>query len=108
MHRNARVDVVIAESEPAEPTLKVPVTPEHVDVAPDPRRRIVLVSRTKDRGAEDAAALGIEPVAIVTPRTPHAARGITADEIIWADDITAEERETLTPHITPTIIATEG
>ncbi|MEX8031694.1 hypothetical protein AB6V29_01515 [Microbacterium sp. 20-116] len=79
---------------------------ETVDVAPDAGRRIVIVARTKVLGAELAEARKVTPVAIVTPRSPHAARGIWADDIVWADDLTTEERASLEPHLLPLLATT--
>lgn len=46
-----------------------------------PGARIVIVSLTKQAGRDRAAALGITSTAIVTPRSPHAARGFIADKV---------------------------
>lgn len=46
-----------------------------------PDARIIIVAPTKQAGRDRAAALGITPTAIVTPRSPHAAHGITADKV---------------------------
>jgi hypothetical protein len=70
-------------------------------VAPNASSRIVIVARTKVLGAELAEARRITPVAIVTPRTPQAAYGISADDIVWADDLTTEARADLEPHVLP-------
>ena len=43
---------------------------EAVDVAPDLKRRIIVLAPSKKRGHAEAVALGIEPVAIVTPTPP--------------------------------------
>ncbi|MCC4250700.1 hypothetical protein [Microbacterium testaceum] len=83
-------------------------TVETVDVAPDARRRIVIVARTKVLGAELAEARKITPVAIVTPRIPQAAYGISADDIVWADDLTHEERAELEPHVLPMLATTQA
>lgn len=74
--------------------------------SPDPRRRVILVALTKRAGKDVARALGIEPAAIVTPRSRHAAYGIEADEVTWTADLTAEHREALTPHVLPAIATT--
>lgn len=100
-----RIDVRIADSAPATPD---PVTPtldpvEAVDVTPDPEHRIIIVARTKTDGIDIAETRGIHPAAIVTPRTPHAARGISADSILWADDLTHEQRATLEPDVLPAV-----
>ena len=83
----ACVDVVIADGKPDETPLDYIETqePPQVDVTPDPRRRVILIAPTKPRGQHEARTLGIEPVAIVAPRTPDAARGHTADEIVWSE-----------------------
>lgn len=102
-----RVDVVIAdrpaaaEVQPGDPTV------EAVDVAPDPRRRIIVLAPTKQAGQEHAESLGIEPVAIVTPRSPRASYGLIADEIVEAPDLTAEVVADLMMHAGPSL-ATSG
>lgn len=101
------VDVVTATSTPAPAALSLTSEPnETVDVAPDAGRRIVIVARTKVLGAELAEARKIDPVAIVTPRTPQAAYGISADDIVWADDLSTEERASLEPQLLPTLAMT--
>lgn len=103
------VDVVTATSTLAPAALSLPSDPiETVDVAPDASRRIVIVARTKVLGAELAEARKIDPVAIVTPRTPQAAYGISADDIVWADDLTAEERAELEPRVLPVLATTQA
>jgi hypothetical protein len=112
MSASNQVDVVVAEDEPMggwedlADVLGGPVEP--VDVAPDPKRRIIVLAPSKKRGHVEAVALGIEPVAIVTPRSPHAARGFTADEIVEAEGLTVEERETLMDEVTPAIVTIEA
>lgn len=94
------VDVVTATSTPAPTDLSLLSDPgETVDVAPDAGRRIVIVARTKALGAELAKARKIEPIAIATPRSPLV--HVTADDIVWADDLTHEERASLEPHVLP-------
>lgn len=82
--------------------------PEQVDVSPDPRQRIIVLAPTKEAGYDHAHALGIEPVAVVTPRSPGAARGFTADGIIEHDELTPEQRAELMPHVTPALATTQG
>lgn len=81
---------------------------EHADVAPDPARRIILVAPTKTAGAVEARERGIDPVAVVTPRSPHAAYGLTADDIVWSDALTAEDRAELEPHVLPSLATTKA
>ena len=76
---------------------------EHVDVAPDPDRRFIVLAPTKHAGAEHAEAQGIDPVAIVTPRSMHGARGIIADEIIEAPGLSTEERAELMAEASPAL-----
>lgn len=106
---SSRVDVVMADGEPDTTPLEAGVqeTPEQVDVAPDPNARIILLAPTKALGEEHAVALGLNPVAIVTPRSPHAANGMTADHIIEADGLTSDEREALLVHAGPALATTE-
>lgn len=107
----SRVDVVMAGDrvegyEDVAEVLGQADAVETVDVAPDAGRRIVVVARTKVLGAELAEARKITPVAIVTPRTPQAAYGISADDIVWADDLSTEERASLEPQLLPTLAMT--
>lgn len=96
------VDVVTATSAPALTDLSLPSDPtETVDVAPDAGRRIIVVARTKALGAQLAEDRNIDPVAIVTPRSYQAAYGVTADDIVWADHLTHEERADIEPHVLP-------
>lgn len=102
------IDIFTADAPKSEaPPAPHQQTPEPVAVAPDPALRIIIVAKTKTAGTSMAAASGIEPAAIVTPRAPHAARGLTADDIIWANNLTHEERTTLEPEVLPAL-ATSG
>ena len=101
-----KVDVVIADAEHEKPALSArqePREPEQVDVAPDPHRRIIYLAATKQAGYDEARALGIDPVAVVTPRSTHAAYGLTADAIEVSDALTPEEVDALMPHVTPSL-----
>ena len=111
MNTSNRVDVVIAEVG----TESVVVlsagqveSVEAVDVAPDPKRRIIVLAPTKAAGREHAESLGIEPVAIVTPRSPHASYGIIADEIVEAPDLTADMVADLMSQAGPSLATTEA
>ena len=109
MNNSNRVDVVMAPSTDAEgrDTTGLYVDSiETVDVSPDPTARIVVVAHSKAAGAELAEAQGFTPVAVVTPRSLHAARGITADSVVWADDITDEQRATMAEHVAPSLSTT--
>lgn len=105
-----RVDVVIAETgpEPVEAVKSEGESIEAVDVAPDPSRRIIVLAPTKAAGQEHAERLGLEPVAIVTPRSPHASYGIVADEIVEAPELTAEVVAELMVQAAPSLATTEG
>ena len=103
----ARIDVVIAHGEPTAPFASdqpAPAETQKVAVAPDPNQRIILLAPTKEAGQEEAQRLGMTPVAIVTPRSPHAARGMTADLIVEAADLTAEQRTTLYQEAAPALL----
>lgn len=102
-----RVDVVIADHPAAVEVQHGEPIVEPVDVAPDPGRRIIVLAPTKQAGQEYAESLSIEPVAIVTPRSPYGARGMVADEIIEAEGLTAEERDALAVEVAPAL-ATSG
>jgi hypothetical protein len=108
MNSSARVDVVMApetvEPAPLDAGL-VPAAPT-ADIAPDPARRIVMVATTKDAGADEARARGFDPVAVVTPRSPHAAYGVVADEVVWSEALTPEARAELEPHVLPVLATT--
>ncbi|UPL13025.1 hypothetical protein [Microbacterium galbinum] len=114
MNTSSRVDVVLAEAQPAggehatTPTLQSVVDLgltfiDGADIAPDPSRRIIVLAPTKKRGLIEAERLGIEPVAVVTPRTPDGARGVEADEVVVADGLTVEESESLTLAVAPSL-----
>lgn len=103
---STRVDVVIAEGEPVhgwEDLADVLGDAEIVDVAPDPDRRFIVLAPTKQAGAEHAASQGIDPVAIVTPRSMYGARGLVVDEIIEAPGLSAEERAELMAETFPAL-----
>lgn len=94
MNTSARVDVVLAGTRVTFP-------------APT---RIIVIAPTKEAGhtaATEAAADGAEIVAIVTPRSHHAARGTTADEILEAEGLTEEQRVALLEEVTPALATTE-
>lgn len=102
------VDVVIATGTPAPSKLTIPSGPtETVDVAPDAARRIVVVATTMMRARAIAQARGINRPIIVTPRSPEGARGVTADEIVWDEDLTHEERADLEPQVLPATATTQ-
>jgi hypothetical protein len=63
--------------------------------------RVVVIAGTKRNGYMEARNLGIEPVAVVTPRTPHAAHGVNADRIMEATSLTIEQRDKLLPAVLP-------
>ena len=63
--------------------------------------RIVVIAATKAIGYMEARNLGIEPVAVVTPRTLSAARGVVADRTMDSASLTPEQREALMPHVLP-------
>lgn len=112
MNTSNRVDVVVAEGEPMEgwedlaDVLGDPV--QAVDVAPDPKRRIIVLAPTKAAGQAHAESLGIEPVAIVTPRSPRVSYGIIADEIVQAPDLTADVVAELMSQAGPSLATAEG
>ena len=65
--------------------------------------RIVVIAADKASGYMEARNLGIEPVAVVTPRSKHAGYGVTADRIMDATSLTIEQRELLMPYVLPSI-----
>lgn len=118
MNTSSRVDVVLAEGtatgheQATTPTLQGVVDLglaliDTADVAPDPSRRIIMLAPTKKRGLIEAERLGIEPVAVVTPRTPDHARGVSADEVVVADGLTVEESESLMLEVAPSLATSE-
>ncbi|WP_143187127.1 hypothetical protein [Microbacterium sp. AR7-10] len=109
MNSSHRADVIIADGDPTPEQGQLAEMSEPVeaaDVAPDPARRFIVLAPTKQAGAEYAENMGIHPVAIVTPRSPHGARGITADEIIEADGLTATEHTDLMTEVMPALYTT--
>lgn len=112
MNTSIQVDVIVAEGAPMAglddlaDVLGDPV--EAIDVAPDPKRRIIVLASTKAAGQELAESLGIEPVAVVTPRSPHAARGVIADEIVEAPDLTADVIAGLMVNVSSSLATTGG
>lgn len=95
MSISARVDVVVAEVTPSAPA---PV----VDDAAD-HERVVVLAANKTEGLAAARALGIDPVAVVTPRALDAAHGVEADRIIEADGLSEEVRDQLMQHAAPSV-----
>lgn len=87
---SAHVDFVMAEAVPE----------------PEPAKRIIVLAATKRMGLDEARAHGIEPVAVVTPRSLDAARGVVADSILYSAGLTNEERELLLDHAMPSIATT--
>ncbi|KQQ65712.1 hypothetical protein ASF63_10145 [Microbacterium sp. Leaf320] len=68
--------------------------------------RVIVMAATKASGLMEANNLDIDPVAIVTPRSPDAARGVIADRIMEASSLTPEMREKLIDGVTPSIVTT--
>lgn len=66
-------------------------------------KRVIVLAGTKDSGYHEARNLGIEPIAVVTPRSPNAARGMTADVLMDASSLTIKDRERLLPIVLPCI-----
>lgn len=99
-------DVVIAEGELMhgwEDLADVLGDAETMDVAPDPHRRFIVIAPTKVAGAAHAEIMGVDPVAIVTPRSPYGARGLVVDEIIEAPGLSTEERAELMAETFPAL-----
>lgn len=65
--------------------------------------RIIVIAGDKRSGHMEARNLGIEPAAVVTPRSPHAARGIVADRIMEATSLLIEDRDRLIEEVLPSI-----
>jgi len=109
MNTSHKVDVIVATDGPApELDYQEPAEPiEQVDVTPDPHRRIIFLAETKQAGYDEARALGIEPVAVITPRSLDAARGIEADALMDSSTLAPEMRDQLLPHALPSIATTE-
>lgn len=107
MNPRHTVDVVMAPRTNETPADAVPVTPEpeHADVTPDSRSRIILLAPTKRAGHEYAEVNSIDPVAIVTPRSPEAARGTVADSIHEVDGLDATVAAQLRTHAAPALAA---
>lgn len=112
---SSRVDVVVAPGTRAEAHENLVRVLDQaaqelatVDVTPDPNRRIIFLAATKQAGYDEARALGIEPVAVMTPRSLDAARGITADAIEVAADLTVAMRDELMPHALPSLATSKA
>jgi len=65
--------------------------------------RVIVIAPTLPIAWAEAATWGVYPVAIVTPATPHAARGIKADRIACTFGLTPEQREQLMPSVLPCV-----
>jgi len=68
--------------------------------------RVIVLAPTKSIGWAEAATWGVYPVAIVTPLSPHGARGVIADRIACTFGLTPEQRDTLMPHALPSLRST--
>ncbi|RZT59330.1 hypothetical protein EV140_1935 [Microcella alkaliphila] len=93
MKVSARVDVVIADETPIQP----------------PPTRVIVIAPTKEAGQDAVSNMtdAVEVVAIVTPRSPHAARGTLADEIIEVEGLTDEQLEALRDEAAPALATTQ-
>jgi hypothetical protein len=100
------VDIVIERDEPEAAAMFGIPEPDHADVAPDPRRRVIILAPTKQAGHEEARTLGIDPVAVITPRSIDAARGLGADDIIASASLSHDQRDELLTHALPSIATT--
>jgi len=65
--------------------------------------RIIVMAGDKASGYMEARNLGIEPSAVVTPRSRYAGYGVIADRIMDATSLTPEHRELLLPYVLPSI-----
>lgn len=81
-------------------------TAETVAIAPDASLRYIVLAPTKAAGEQEATALGITPVAIVTPRSTDAARGIAADRVLATDGLTDDQKTALLHHALPSLETT--
>lgn len=70
--------------------------------------RVIVIAATKRAGMHSAKNLGIDPVAIVTPRAKDAAQGVVADRIMECSSLTPEMRDELMPHVLPSIVTTRA
>ncbi|WP_030147693.1 MULTISPECIES: hypothetical protein [Mycetocola] len=97
MNVSAQVDVVVAAAATSPAAA-------HPDPVAEPARRVIVLAPNKTEGYDEARALGIEPVAVVTPRSPHGARGLTADRILETSNLTPELREALMRDVSPALV----
>lgn len=67
--------------------------------------RVVVIAPSQLVGRLRAKALGIEPVAIVTPRSPAAARGLMADSILVLGSIAEKHTTHLMQEVVPCLAA---
>ena len=65
--------------------------------------RIIVLAANKRIGYMEARSLGIEPVAVITPRSRDSARGVVADRIMDSTSLTNEQRDALLPYVLPCI-----
>lgn len=66
--------------------------------------RWVVIVPTLAAGKAEATALGLDVVAICTPRSPARARGIIADRIFEATGLTDAQRDRLLTEVAPCFI----
>lgn len=65
--------------------------------------RFIVLAGDKRSGQTEAENVEINVVAIVTPRSPNAAQGLTADRIFEATSLTHQDREILLPRVLPAL-----
>lgn len=75
---------------------------------PDAQARYIIIAPDVSAGKAEAQRRGIKPLAIVTPRSLNAGRGVSADHLIDAPGLTIEQRERLLPLVMPSLAARRG
>jgi len=69
-------------------------------------KRFIVLAATKRAGEQATKILGINTVAIITPRTKYAAYGISADCIHDDSSLTPHHRDELVAYARPSIATT--
>lgn len=108
MNTRIQCDVIIADDKtPAtEPLDEQPTSPpEGVDVATVDGPRVIYLAPTKAIGQQESDQGGLNTVAILTPRTLDAARGIHADLIQASFQLADDQVAELTEHARPSLVS---
>lgn len=107
MSNRIQCDVVIADATPAPASLneQPDAATAGVDIATIDGPRVIYLAPTKAIGQHETEQGGLNTVAILTPRSLDAARGITADLIQASFQLTDEQVTELTEHARPSLVS---